>query len=330
MAEKVILDVDTGSDDAIAIMAAVMSTDIELLGVSTVNGNRNIDVTTTNTLRLMSYLDADIPVYRGCHLPMVVSLLPGRRKHVPYTGPEIKEEDVHGDYLPLPDTDRVPEPEHAVFWLVNTLVNATEKIMLIFVGPLTNLAMALRIEPNIIKNIKEIIIMGGGYLVNNITAGAEFNFWIDPEAAKIVADCGAPLRVVPLDATHEAYVSWEEADEFVQLGTPAGIFTGTLIQQRITGYNKFQPMPVYNTAPIHDALAVCALVDPGVLQNCMDVNMDVSFSPGATDGMSLFDTGGRDRSRKPNATVARGADREKFVTMLKQLFGSQSTPSNQL
>jgi len=322
MAEKVILDVDTGSDDAIAIMAAALSPEIELLGISTVNGNRSVDITTTNTLRLLDYLGVDLPVYRGCHLPLVASLLKGRRKHIPYIGPENKEEDVHGSYLPLPETTNIPQPEHAVFWLVDRLKNAREGITVIAVGPLTNLAMALRIAPEIVDNMKEIIIMGGGYQVNNISSGAEFNFWIDPEAAKIVADCGAPLRVVPLDATHKAYISWDEAEEFVQMGTPASIFCGNLIKQRIAGYNHFQPMPVYNTAPIHDALAVCSLIDADVLKDCIHVNMDISFSPGITDGMSLFDIGGRDRDRKANALLARGANREKFVDLLKRILGT--------
>jgi inosine-uridine nucleoside N-ribohydrolase len=321
MSKKVLLDVDTGSDDAIAIMAAVLSPDIELLGISTVNGNRNVDITTTNTLRLLDYLDVEVPVYRGCYLPMVATLLKGRRENIPFTGPENKEEDVHGDYLPLPDTTVQPQSKHAVFWLVDTLMNASEPITVITVGPLTNLAMALRIAPEITERMNEIVMMGGGYLVNNITSGSEFNFWVDPEAAKIVADCGAPMRVVPLDATHEAYISWEEAEEFIQLGTPASTFCGKLIQQRVSGYNKFQAMPVPDTAPIHDALAVCAVLDSSVLNDCMEVNMDISFSPGITDGMSLFDVGGRDRNRKPNAVVARGANREKFVMLMKDLLG---------
>jgi inosine-uridine nucleoside N-ribohydrolase len=320
MTKKVILDVDTGSDDAIAIIIAALSEEIELLGISTVNGNRAIEITTANTLRLLDYLDLSIPVYKGCHLPMVSTLLKGRRCNVPYTGPENKEEDVHGDYLPLPDSKKEPEEKHAVVWQVETLLNSDDKITLICVGPLTNLAMALRLEPKIVDHINEIIIMGGGNSINNITAGAEFNFWIDPEAAKIVADCGVPLRVVPLDATHEAFISLDEADEIFALGTKAAKFCAEIIKQRISGYNKFQPMPIYNTAPIHDALAVCALIDPEVLKSCIHVNMDISFSPGITDGMSLFDKGGRDKTREPNAIVAMSADRKKFVNMLKEVI----------
>jgi len=320
MTYKVILDVDTGSDDAIAIMAAALSHEIELLGITTVNGNRNVDITTDNTLRVVNLLGKNIPVYKGCALPLVSTLLKGRRSNIPYKGPEFKEEDVHGDHIPAPETSMTEQPEHAVFWLVNTLINSKEKVTLIFVGPLTNLAMALRIAPNIIENIKEIIIMGGGYLVNNITSGAEFNFWVDPEAAKIVMDCGAPIRLVPLDATHAAYVTRAEAEEIRRLNTPAAELCADLIIRRIDGYKNFQPLAVPDAVPVHDVLAVCALLKPEVLNDLMSVNVDISFSPGITDGMSLCDVGSRNKSAAHNAVVAKSADRELFITMLKQLF----------
>jgi inosine-uridine nucleoside N-ribohydrolase len=320
MAYKVILDVDTGSDDAIAIMAAALSKDIEMVGITTVNGNRNVDITTDNTLRVVSLLGKNIPVYKGCALPLVSTLLKGRRSNIPYKGPESREEDVHGDHIPAPETSLKEEPQHAVFWLVDTLLRSKEKLILIFVGPLTNLAMALRIAPNIIKNIKEIIIMGGGYLVNNITSGAEFNFWVDPEAAKIVMDCGAPIRLVPLDATHAAYVTRTEAEEIRQFNTPAARLCADLIIRRINGYKNFQPLAVPDAVPVHDVLAVCALLNPAVLQDCMEVNVDICISPGITDGMSLCDVGNRNRNTIPNAVVAKNADRGLFIVMLKQLF----------
>jgi inosine-uridine nucleoside N-ribohydrolase len=317
-----ILDVDTGSDDAVAIILAALSKDIDLIGISTVNGNRNIDITTSNTLRVVSLLGLNIPVYRGCHLPMVSTLLKGRRDNVPFQGMEDESEDVHGDYLPIPESELVEQKEHAVFYLVNTLLNAKEKITIIPVGPLTNLAMALRIAPDIINNIEEIIIMGGGYLINNITSGAEFNFWVDPEAAKIVMDCGAPIRLVPLDATHAAYISCDDCERMKELNSPIATFCADLIQKRISGYNNFQPLPVHNTGPVHDALAVCAMINPDVLQDCIEVNVDVCFSLGAADGMSLVDAGARDKIRKPNAVMAKNADRSLFLSMVMQLLGS--------
>ena len=318
MPYKVILDVDTGSDDAIAIMTAALSKEIDLLGIMSVNGNRNIENTTDNTLRVISLLGKSIPVFRGCYLPMVSTLLKGRRDQIPFKGPEIKEEDVHGDHIPAPETDMKEQPIHAVVWLIDTLTKTSEKLTLICVGPLTNLAMALRIAPQITKNIREILIMGGGYMINNITSGAEFNFWVDPEAAKIVMDCGAPIRLVPLDATHAAYVTLSEAEEIRKFDTPAAKLCADLIIRRINGYKNFQPLDTPNSTPVHDPLAVCALLNPAVLKDCMEVNVDVCVSPGITDGMSLCDVGQRNRDRKPNAIVAKSADRELFIQHVKR------------
>ena len=164
--------------------------------------------------------------------------------------------------------------------------------------------------------------MGGGYLINNITAGAEFNFWVDPEAAKIVMDCGAPIRLVPLDATHAAYVTRAEAEEIRQFNTPAVKLCADLIIRRIDGYKNFQPLAVPDAVPVHDVLAVCALLNPAVLQDCMEVNVDICCSPGIADGMSLCDVENRNRTIKPNAVVAKSADRDLFISMLKQFFCS--------
>ena len=160
--KKVILDVDTGTDDAIAIMTAVMSETLEVLGVCAVNGNRGIDFTTENTLRVIEYLGKDIPVFRGCSLPMVVSLTEGRREDIPYKGPKDPQDNVHGDYIDLPPATIQEQLVSAVRWLVDTLMASEGDIILIPVGPLTNIAMALRIEPRIAQKIKRIVIMGGG------------------------------------------------------------------------------------------------------------------------------------------------------------------------
>lgn len=316
MKKKVILDVDTGSDDAIAIIFAALHPKIDLLGICTVNGNRNINITTENTLRVVDLLKSDIPVYRGCYIPMVVSLAEGRRKHVPFVGPERPEDDVHGDYLPLPTAISKAKEDHAVNWIIKTLHESDKPLILCCVGPLTNLAMALRLAPDIVSKIDEIVIMGGGYEINNVTSGAEFNFWIDPEAAKIVADCGAPMRIVPLDATHDAYITLDEANSLIAMNSDTARFCGNLARKRIQGYSTFQPLPVAESAPIHDALAVAAIVDPTVLTNVHNVNMDVICAPGATDGMSLFDFGHRNCDRRNNCEVALSADRERFINLL--------------
>ena len=319
--QKVILDVDTGTDDAVAIMLAALSPDVELLGVCSVNGNRGIDFTTENTLRVVEYLGLQdrIPVYRGCSLPMVSTLTPGRRDGIPATG-EMDSNNIHGDYVELPPSTIHTQPEHAVFWLIDTLMKSDGDITLIPVGPLTNIAMALRIEPRIAQKIKPIVIMGGGYKEVNITPSAEFNFWVDPEAAKIVMDSGCDITVVPLDATHKAVLSLADADALESSGTPAGKATARFIRHRQAGYKVWQPMADIDTVPIHDALAVCAVIDPEVLQNVVHTYVDIDIAGGAADGMSICDVDKRYKDKQPNARVALSADKDRFSRMVKEIL----------
>ena len=318
--KKVILDVDTGTDDAIAIMTAVMSENLEVLGVCAVNGNRGIDFTTENTLRVVEYLGKDIPVFRGCSLPMVVSLTEGRREDIPYKGPKDPQDNVHGDYIDLPPATIQEQPVSAVRWLVDTLMASEGDITLIPVGPLTNIAMALRIEPRIAQKIKRIVIMGGGCREVNITPAAEFNFWIDPEAAKIVFDCGCDILVVPLDATHAAAVSIRTAEALERKGTKPATLTARIIRQRQNAYKHWQPMADIDSVPVHDALAVCAVLDESVLEPVVETYADVDIGKGAADGMSIFDLDNRYKDRKKNVKVALGADPERFADMLLNIL----------
>ena len=318
--KKVILDVDTGTDDAIAIMTAVMSENLEVLGVCAVNGNRGIDFTTENTLRVVEYLRKDIPVFRGCSLPMVVSLTEGRREDIPYKGPKDPQDNVHGDYIDLPPATIQEQPVSAVRWLVDTLMASEGDITLIPVGPLTNIAMALRIEPRIAQKIKRIVIMGGGCREVNITPTAEFNFWIDPEAAKIVFDCGCDILVVPLDATHAAAVSIRTAEALERKGTKPATLTARIIRQRQNAYKHWQPMADIDSVPVHDALAVCAVLDESVLGPVVETYADVDIGKGAADGMSIFDLDNRYKDRKKNVKVALGADPERFADMLLNIL----------
>ena len=318
--KKVILDVDTGTDDAIAIMTAVMSENLEVLGVCAVNGNRGIDFTTENTLRVIEYLGKDIPVFRGCSLPMVVSLTEGRREDIPYKGPKDPQDNVHGDYIDLPPATIREQPVSAVRWLVDTLMASEGDITLIPVGPLTNIAMALRIEPRIAQKIKRIVIMGGGCREVNITPTAEFNFWIDPEAAKIVFDCGCDILVVPLDATHAAAVSIRTAEALERKGTKPATLTARIIRQRQNAYKHWQPMADIDSVPVHDALAVCAVLDESVLEPVVETYADVDIGKGAADGMSIFDLDNRYKDRKKNVKVALGADPERFADMLLNIL----------
>ena len=299
---KVILDVDTGTDDAVALMTAALSPDLELLGATSVNGNTTIDYTTENTLRVFDWIGMpDVPVHRGVDRPLVrTDVKRGMATRI------------HGDMLDLPAVSHgaTLRPGHAVDWLIETYLASNGDIVLCPVGPLTNIAMAIQKEPRILEAIPEIVIMGGAHDHGNITPSAEFNIWLDPEAARIVVNCGRPIRMVPLDATHRA------------LGTPAGEAAARFVLQRIDGYDATQPMPRRDgalAAPVHDALAVCAIIDPSILTT-EHIPVDVEIHAELSLGRTVCDF--RFRGDKPaNVQFAMDADEPKFVRMLLEILG---------
>lgn len=320
---KIILDVDTGSDDAVAIMTAILHPNLELVGLTTVAGNKEINFTTDNTLRVVELLGAKVPVYRGCSSSMVCGLLPNR--HGKYNGMAgVTEEkrdargeiiSYHHDCLPIPPATHKEQPEHAVFWLIDTLMKSEGDIVLVPTGPLTNIAMAMRIEPRICTKIKSIVFMGGGFKVFNSTCCAEFNIWADPEAAQIVVTSGVPTTMVPLDATHQANFTSADSKLLRDYGTPVTVAVADLIDERILAYNAYQPQELPDSAPLHDALAVAYLADPLVLTDLRLMRVDVDISGGWADGQTICDT--RVFTDRPkNVTVALGADRARFCSML--------------
>src|SRR3974390_2125459 len=231
---KIILDVDTGTDDAVALMTAALSPDIELVGATTVNGNTGVANTTENTLRVFEGIGMpQVPVHRGMPRPLA-------RQQMPQPNPATR---IHGDLLDLPPATIAAQPGHAVDWLIDTLVASEGDITLVPVGPLTNIATAIQKEPAILECIPEIVMMGGAHDHGNTTPSAEFNIWMDPEAARIVVNCGRPIRMLPLDATPRALVSTEDAGRLRALGTPAGEAAARFVLKRIEGYDATQPMP---------------------------------------------------------------------------------------
>ena len=312
MPTKVILDVDTGTDDAVALMTAALSPDIELVGATTVNGNTGIEDTTENTLRVLDWIGMpDIPVFRGLDRPLV--------RPQPDLGMAAR---IHGNLLDLPPVSNGAElqEQHAVDWLIQTYLASDGDIVLCPVGPLTNLAMAIQKEPRIVDAIPEIVMMGGAHHVGNLTHSAEFNIWLDPDAARVVINCGRPIRMVSLDATHRALLSTEDARQLRDLGTPAGEAAARFVLQRIDGYGATQP--VVNrpgAAPIHDALAVCAIIDPTILTTefipvDVEVNAELSIGRTVCDFRSHGD-------RPANVHFAIDADEPRFIGMLLEILG---------
>ena len=313
MPKKLILDVDTGTDDAVALMLAALHPDLELVAATTVNGNNPVVNCTDNTLRVFDLLGLAIPVYEGAATPMV-------RDDFPIPRAVIREKgSMHGLELPIPKPRSVKQSKRAIEFLVETYMAATEPIALVPVGPLTNIAMAIKLEPRIVERIPETIIMGGGHEVANTTPSAEFNIWVDPEAARVVFGAGLQnVVVMPLDATHRALVSLDECQRMRELGTPAAQAAASFIERRIVAYDDLQPMDTLHSAPVHDALCIAYLVDPTVVTG-RHVHLDVETRGELTIGRTVMDT--RAISRKePNALVAFDADAPKFVAMLMKTF----------
>ncbi|MGI6608618.1 MAG: nucleoside hydrolase [Erysipelotrichaceae bacterium] len=322
---KVILDCDTGSDDAIAIMMAILADELDVLGICTVAGNKALNFTTENTLAVLGALNSDVKVYSGCSESMVTRLLPSRRgNYSGFTG-VIEEENqkpeitYHHDHLPLPLPERKAEKQNAVCWLVETLSDTREKITVVVTGPMTNLAMALRIQPEIAENIREIIFMGGGFKVFNATRCAEFNIWADPEAAQIVLTSGIKCTMVPLDATHKANFDYADCKRLKAMNNPVTDAVAEMIKQRIEAYDAYQPQVISGSAPIHDALALGYLLEPGVLKNIEFMRVDVDFSGGMADGQTICDTRTYPDDEK-NCYVALDADNELFHQLVFSLL----------
>ena len=316
MARKLILDVDTGTDDAVALMLAALHADLELVAATTVNGNNPVAYCTDNTLRVFDLLGLTIPVYEGTATPIVRDDFPVPREVLHSKG------SMHGRELPIPPPRSIKQSQRAVEFLVETYMAATEPIALVPVGPLTNIAMAIRLEPRIVERIPETIIMGGAHEAGNTTPAAEFNIWVDPEAARVVLSAGLRnLVVIPLDATHRALVSLDDCRRMRELGSPAGQAAAAFIEGRIVAYDELQPMDTLHSAPVHDALCVAYLVDPTIVTGRW-AHVDVETRGELTVGRTVIDTHAR-FGNEPNAFVAFDADAPRFVSMLLETFGSR-------
>jgi pyrimidine-specific ribonucleoside hydrolase len=266
----VLLDVDTGIDDAMAILFAVAHPDIEILGITCVAGNTSLENVVANTLRVLDVAGAPaIPVAAGSQRPLIE---PARSSHV-------HGADGLGD-LDLPSSDRTPDPRHAVDLLRDILLAADEKVTIIALAPQTNLALLLRQYPEVVPRIARILFMGGSVSGGNATPVAEFNVWHDPEAAAIVLDSGAPTFMYGLDVFNQVVIAESEADALARGGTAAGRLTAALLHSQMAdpeadpdgdggaddrdNSDGTRQRPVYG-GHIGDAGAVCALVDPAAL-----------------------------------------------------------------
>jgi inosine-uridine nucleoside N-ribohydrolase len=316
--QKLILDVDTGTDDAVAVMLAALDPALDLVGCTTVNGNVEVEHCTDNTLRVLDHIGRrDVPVHEGAARPLRRSDFPIPRSIEDRAGK------YHGKTLPLPPPSQSKASGAAVEFLIETYRSAADPIVLVAVAPLTNIAAAIERDPKFVERVPEIVIMGGGHEIGNVTPSAEFNIWGDPEAAAIVFAAGfRKMTLVPLDATHRALVSRKDCDRLKALGTPAGEAASVLIGDRIVVHDQSQEMDVPHTTPVHDALCVASLVLPSILTT-RRLHVAVETKGELTVGRTVIDTHFRGTG-KPQCDVAFDANAGAFVALLMETFAPRT------
>lgn len=315
MSRQIILDVDTGTDDAVAILVAALHPDLDLIGITTVNGNVPVENTTDNTLRVLDLIDrSDIPVFPGLAHPIARRGFPGQRHFQRGT-----KGDMHGLALPLPEARTRAQSTSAVEYLLETLRSATEQLTVVAVGPQSNIATAVAIDPSIRDAVGELVIMGGAHAHGNVTASAEFNVWADPEAAYMVLSAGfRHLTLITLDATHQALITRADCETFAALGTPAGRAAADLITNRIDAYSANRGAGIDQTAPVHDAVCIAHLLRPDTVTT-RQLHVSVDTGGSATVGRTIIDTR-TNPTEAPNAHVAFTADARKLVDLLVETF----------
>jgi len=304
----VILDCDPGHDDAIALLLALASPELSLLGVTTVSGNQTLDKTTANAIRVLDHVGrAEVPVAAGADRPLV------RDRHV--------AAEVHGDTgldgPDLPPPSRPAEAAHAIDWIAMTLMSSPGPVTLVPTGPLTNIAQFLARYPELASHVERIVLMGGAVGEGNVTPAAEFNIWADPEAAHRVFTSGIDLTMVGLDVTHQALLRPADVDRLKVAGN-----AGKLVADLFEFYVRFHRSHYgWEGAPVHDAVAVAHVIDGGLL-GTKHVGVTVDTGPELSRGRTHTDLSGlSDWERNCHAAVGIDSDRfrELLITRISSL-----------
>ncbi len=299
----IIMDVDTGIDDAVAIMLALSSEKLDVKGITVVAGNQTIDKTLYNTLAVVQYLKkSEIPVARGAEKPLMK--------------PQIIAGETHGETglgtakLPAPT---IKENElDAVSFLRKTLEESDEKITLVPVGPLTNIALLFLSYPHVKEKIEKIVVMGGGAFEGNASAVTEFNIIVDPEAAKIVFDSGVPIVMCGLDVTMRAYTTKGDIKKIKDTNTIAGDFCAKAFEHY---YDMYVKNSYLDGCAVHDAVAISYLINKEIIKT-KSANIKVDIDGAETYGCTATDLRPTRNINDDNALVCLDINREIFVDML--------------
>ena len=303
---KIIIDTDPGQDDAVAILLALASPEIEVLGITAVAGNVPLNLTKKNA-RIICELakKTDIMVFAGCDTPM--------------KRPLVTAEHVHGktglDGPPLPDPQIPLQKQHAVDFIIETVRNnEAGTITLCPLGPLTNIATAIEKAPDIKEKVQEIVLMGGAYFeVGNITPTAEFNIYVDPEAAEIVFQSNIKITVLPLDVTHKALVTKARNDAFRALNSPVG----KAVAEMTDFFERFDKEKYGSDgAPLHDPCVIAYILSPDLFSG-RHINVEVETQSELTLGMTVADWW-KVSGRPPNAYFIGDLDADRFFSLLTE------------
>ncbi|WMT89623.1 nucleoside hydrolase [Pelagibacterium sp. H642] len=307
MARKIIIDTDPGQDDAVAILLALASPEeIDVAGIVAVAGNVGLAQNAKNALKVVELSGRrDVAVYAGCARPMMRELITAEHVHG-HTG-------LDGPDLPEPKLRL--ETIHGVDFIIDTIRREPEKtVTLCALGPLTNLAMALIKAPDITERIEEIVLMGGAYFeVGNITPAAEFNIYVDPEAARTVFACGAPITMMPLDVTHQMLGTPERVAAFSAVGNRSGAAVAAML-----GFSERFDLKKYGWpgAPLHDPCVIAYLLKPEIFKGRV-CNVEIETASPLTRGMTVADYWHvTDRPR--NASFIRSGDADAFYALLTE------------
>ena len=298
---KIVLDCDPGHDDAIALLLALASTEVELLGVTTVHGNQTLEKTTANALKVLELAGrSDVPVAAGADRPL-------RRE--PFVAAYVHgESGLDGPALPSPTIS--PVDEHAVDFLARLVLASSEPVTLVPTGPLTNIGLFLARHPHAAPRVHRVVLMGGAIGEGNVTPAAEFNIWCDPEAADRVFSSGLDVTMIGLDVTHRALVGPRHGEQLKSSGR-----VGQVVAELLEFYGRFHRETYgWEGSPIHDAVALAHAFVPNLVETVRTgVRVDCEGELGR--GRTNVDLRGR-MGWEPNAEVAVDIDANAFIELL--------------
>lgn len=301
---RIIIDTDPGIDDALAFLLALASPEIKLEALTTTQGNVTLEKATRNALSVLELARAShIPVARGSLLPLVQPLRASAHVH--------GESGVGNSNLPAPQSR--PVLQHAVDYLIERVLTEPGQISIFPIGPLTNIAMAIRKEPKFAAAVKELVIMGGAILEHgNITPLAEFNIYVDPHAAHIVFHSGIPITLIPLDVTHKCLLKLEHIERLMKIDSPISRF----IKDAVEVYLKASFELGYEGSALHDPLTLATIIAPALL-TLKEYYVDVDISSGVSMGKTFADI--KNLLKQPaNMKVAMQVRGDDFIELFVQ------------